>query len=123
MGSAGQSTILLYEVSANWKAMDKGKLNIIYSSPDWMLVQTFKSVLESYGIACEVKDEFPIGTRERIAITELWVVDHTRVQEARTILTQSAKTDPSGTASWKCNKCGELIEEQFDQCWLCGKPW
>ena len=103
--------------------MAKGKSNIIYSSPDWMLVQTFKSILESYGIACAVKDEFPIGTRERIAITELWVLDHARAEEARTILAQSENMEQTGAGSWKCRKCGEVIAEQFDQCWQCGKPW
>ncbi len=103
--------------------MAKGKSNIIYSSPDWMLVQTFKSILESYGIACGVKDEFPIGTRERIAITELWVLDHTRAEEARNILAQPERTDQPGAASWKCRKCEEVIEGQFDQCWQCGKRW
>ena len=88
-----------------------------------MLVQTFKSVLESYGIACEVKDELPVGTRERIAITELWVLDHARVEEAKNILAQSEKADQPTAESWKCKKCGEMIEGQFDQCWQCGKPW
>ena len=88
-----------------------------------MLVQTFKSILESYGIACGVKDEFPIGTRERIAITELWVLDHTRAEEARNILAQPERTDQPGAASWKCRKCEEVIEGQFDQCWQCGKRW
>lgn len=23
---------------------------------------------------------------------------------------------------WKCSKCGELMEEQFDSCWKCQAP-
>jgi hypothetical protein len=23
---------------------------------------------------------------------------------------------------WKCNKCGETIEDQFDSCWKCTEP-
>jgi phage FluMu protein Com len=23
---------------------------------------------------------------------------------------------------WKCSKCGELLEEQFDSCWKCETP-
>ncbi len=84
-----------------------------------MLVQTFKTVLESYGIACEVKDEFPIATRESIAIMELWVLDDARADEARNILAQSEGKDQPSAASWTCRKCGELIEGQFDQCWHC----
>jgi len=92
----------------------------VYSSPDWMLVQTFKTVLESYGIACGVKDEFPIATRESIAIMELWVLDDARADEARNILSQSERSDHPSAATWKCRKCGEVIEGQFDQCWQCG---
>lgn len=77
----------------------------------------FKSVLESYGIPCEVKAEFPIGTRATIPITELWVLDESKVDEARSILAQK---DQQSADSWKCGKCGELIEAQFDQCWQCG---
>ncbi len=92
----------------------------VYTSPDWLLVQTFKTVLESYGIACEVKGEFPIGTRDRIAVTELWVLDGARADEAQDILAQAEKGDRQVPASWKCGKCGELIEGQFDRCWQCG---
>ena len=89
----------------------------VYGSPDWTLVHIFKSVLESYGIPCEVKAEFPIGTRATIPITELWVLDESKVDEARSILAQK---DQQSADSWKCGKCGELIEAQFDQCWQCG---
>ena len=92
----------------------------VYGSPDWTLVHIFKSVLESYGIPCEVKAEFPIGTRATIPITELWVLDESKVDEARSILAQSEKKDQQSADSWKCGKCGELIEAQFDQCWQCG---
>lgn len=92
----------------------------VYTSPDWLLVQTFKSVLDSYGIACEVKSEFPIGTRDRIAITELWVLDDARADEARNILAHAEQKGQPMHPSWKCGKCGELIEGQFDQCWQCG---
>ncbi len=92
----------------------------VYTSPDWLLVQTFKSVLESYGIACKVKGEYPIGTRERIAVTDLWVLDDARADEARNILAQADEKDQPIRPTWKCGKCGELLDGQFDQCWHCG---
>ncbi len=73
------------------------------------MVQTLKSVLERYGIACEVKGEFPVGTRDRIAVTDLWVLDDARAEETRNILAQ-AGNDQASHPSWKCGKCGELLE-------------
>lgn len=60
----------------------------IYTSQDWGLVNTFKSLLETYGIRCEVKGGAPIGFEQQACFTELWVFDDSKVQEAQNILSQ-----------------------------------
>jgi len=80
----------------------------VYSSPDWMLVDTYRRILESYGIGSDAR------------ITGLWVVDDAKADRARSIIAQVEKRGPGSVAHWRCGKCGELIEG--DQCWQCGSP-
>ena len=96
----------------------------VYTSSDWALVQTMKTVLESYGIACKVLGEFRTSAAGELPPAEcwpeLWVLDDKRADEALKILAQSEQAGQQDRGSWTCGKCGELIEGQFDQCWQCG---
>ncbi len=53
----------------------------VYSSPDWMLVDTYRSILESYGIGSDAR------------ITGLWVLNDAKADQARSII-----LSPSATA-------------------------
>ncbi len=96
----------------------------VYTSQDWMAVQMFKSVLESYGIACKVTGEFRASAAGELPPAqcwpELWVIDHARADEALKILARAETKDQSSQPTWTCGKCDEMIESQFDQCWKCG---
>ena len=98
----------------------------VYSSPDWMMVQTFKSVLDSYGIACEVQGEYRGSAMGQIPPTEcwseLWVLDEGRVDEARRILARAEEAPLYERPPTTCSRCGERIEGPFDRCWQCGTP-
>jgi len=92
----------------------------IQSSLNSTEIHNLKNVLESYGIACEVRGEFRRSAMGEIPITdsfvELWVIDDDQEEAARRILAD-AQTTPVGL--WTCSSCGEAVEEQFDQCWNC----
>ncbi len=96
----------------------------VYSSPDWIMVQTFKSVLDSYGIPCEVQGEYRSSAMGEVppteCWTELWVLDDRRVEEARTILAHPEHEPLHEQPSTICGRCGERIEVPFDRCWKCG---
>lgn len=96
----------------------------VYSSADWMMVQTFKSVLDSYGIPCEVRGEFRSSVMGEVppteCWTELWVLDEERVEEARAVLARAEQEPLQERPSTTCGRCGELIEGPFDRCWKCG---
>ncbi len=106
----------------------------VYSSPDPLLANTLKSVLDSCGIACEVKERLseahdgtlvlglkvPTLIMGKVPMAELWVLDDAMAEVARNIIAQADKMDQPIQPAWTCDNCGELIEEQFDQCWQCG---
>lgn len=92
----------------------------VYRSPDRTLVDTFRRVLESYGIAADARGEWPVGVRGTIPITGLWVLDDAKADRARNIIGQAEKKGPHGAPRWKCGTCGELSEGPFSDCWHCG---
>ncbi len=93
----------------------------IYSSPNRTLVDTFRRVLASYGIAADARGELPVGVKGTIPITGLWVLDDTKTHQARNIIAQAEKKGPRSALRWKCGRCGEFIDGPFSHCWHCGK--
>ncbi len=94
----------------------------VYSSPDWMLVDTYRRILESYGIGSDAGSQLPSRVRRGPRITGLWVLDDAKADRARSIIAQTEKRGPGSAAHWRCGKCGELTEWPYDQCWKCGRP-
>ena len=92
----------------------------VYNSADWMVVDTFRRVLESYGIASDARRESASGTRGKKATTGLWVLDDAKADRARNIIAQAEKRGPRSATRWHCGKCRELNEVLYGQCWHCG---
>jgi hypothetical protein len=94
----------------------------IYSSPNSLMVDHFKAVLEAEGIACVIKGRLLSSAAGELPPTEtwtqLWVVDDGLAQEATAIIERTSGTDAS--PAWQCRSCGESIGGQFDSCWKCG---
>ncbi len=94
----------------------------VYSSPDSMLVDTYRRILESYGIGSDAGSQLPSRVRKGPRLTGLWVLDDTKAERARSIIAQAEKRGPRSAARcWRCGKCGELTEGHY-HCWKCGGP-
>lgn len=82
----------------------------------------FKSLLESEGIICFIKNEYPPAAGELppiSAMSELWVADNNQYDKAMKLI-QENSLPPQPSVSWKCSRCGEQLEGQFTTCWHCG---
>lgn len=97
-----------------------GKMTRVYSSRNWVLVDTFRRVLESYGIASDTRGESP-GPRGRGQNAGLWVLDDAKADRAINIIAQAEKKSPRSAVRWRCGMCAVMIEGQFNNCWQCGK--
>jgi hypothetical protein len=85
--------------------------------------------LANEGITAEVAGEELFQTRGGAPITPdtlptVWVINDDDETRAKDLLA-SRSIEPSGSpalaaASWRCPKCGELIEPEFTACWNCG---
>lgn len=82
----------------------------------------FKSILESEGIICFIKNEYPPAAGELpplAAMPELWIMDNNQYDKAMQLIQENSLSSQSAT-SWQCPRCGEQLEGQFTTCWHCG---
>ncbi len=82
----------------------------VYRSSNRMLVDTYRMILESYGVGSDAR------------ITGLWVLNDAKADQARSIIGQAEKRGPGSVAHWRCGKCREFTKGPYDQCWKCGRP-
>jgi hypothetical protein len=87
-----------------------------------------KGLLGGANIEAEVRGEFLYGVRGEVPITEdtcpsVWVTDDSEYDRARELVStfsEGAPPLPGGAGTWDCS-CGEENENQFTECWSCGK--
>jgi hypothetical protein len=98
-------------------------VKLLYSSPNAMLVNHVRNLLEAAGIEARMKNEFLGGGAGELPPTEawpeLWVADEDYPGARRIVdeLEQDVALPP-----WRCANCGEEVEGQFSVCWNCGAP-
>ena len=81
-----------------------------------------KSILESEGIICFIKNEYPPAAGELPPVSarpELWVMDNQYYEKAMQLI-QANSLPLTPSKPWKCPRCGEQLEGQFTTCWNCG---
>ena len=51
----------------------------------------------------------------------VWIVEGSDLERATRFVEEFSRRSPEqeSAATWRCDKCGEHIEEQFDACWKC----
>jgi hypothetical protein len=99
----------------------------VYVAKNPVNANLLKGVLENMDIQAIVQGEFLWGIRGEIPVTpetspSVWVVDDNDYERAIEIINnfQAEEKNDDLIIEWKCNKCGELNEGQFSECWQCG---
>ena len=92
------------------------------SSESLVTIHHWKNILESEGIACELRNEHLGSVMGEVPFVEvwpqLWIVNDLDFDRAEQLLSADAQTE-SPTETWKCRHCGEQNEGQFAACWNC----
>ncbi len=95
------------------------------SSDSLVTIHHWKNLLESEGIACELRNEHLGSVMGEVPFVEvwpqLWVVNDLDFDRARQLLSDAAMSE-SPDEAWTCRHCGESNEGQFAACWNCTKP-
>jgi Putative prokaryotic signal transducing protein len=93
------------------------------SSDSLITIRHYRNILDSEGIACEIRNEFLGSIAGEIPYVEtwpeLWVLRDLDFDRAKQLL-DAAITDESPQAAWTCRTCDEVNEGQFAACWNCG---
>ena len=96
----------------------------VYTGPVLANIAILKDVLESYGLACEVRREYLGGAAGELppieTWPELWVPDGSQVQQARQLVQEALEPPETTERNWTCPECREDVESQFSACWNCG---
>lgn len=81
-----------------------------------------RNLLESAGIAVELKNDRLWSALGEIPVIEawpqVWVDDPRDADRARSVLRDLDRGSTS--PAWTCTACGEWLEGQFTACWHCG---
>ena len=95
------------------------------SADSLVTISHYRNLLESEGIACQIRNQHLSPLAGEIPFVEvwpeLWVVNDLDFNRARELI-DAAVSDESPQAPWRCRHCGEENEGQFGACWNCGKP-
>jgi len=95
------------------------------SSESLVTIHHWKNMLESEGIACELRNEHLGSVMGEVPFIEvwpqLWIVNDLDYDRAKHLLSADAEQE-SQTTPWTCRHCGETNEGQFAACWNCTKP-
>jgi len=95
----------------------------VYSSPNPLMVDHLKNVLEADGIPCLVQNRYSSAAVGELPPTEcwpeLWVLDDNDAGRGGAIV-REALSAPAPVGHWLCAACGERIEAPFTCCWKCG---
>lgn len=88
-------------------------------------INHWKNILESEGIACELRNEHLGSVMGEVPFVEvwpqLWVVNDLEFDRAKQLLSADAMEE-SPSDPWTCKQCGEQNEGQFAACWNCSQP-
>ena len=96
-------------------------LKRVYRAASLLQVAHARNVLITAGIECELRNQYLAGALGDLPMMETWpqlYVDDDDETLALRALARAAAA-PAGTM-WTCSGCGEQLEPQFTQCWLCG---
>ena len=84
-----------------------------------------RGFLASHGIAAEVRGEYLTSGWGELPtdVCSVWVANDSQFEEAETLLRAFLKGSYArqfGGEAWTCERCGEMLEGQFTECWNCG---
>jgi Putative prokaryotic signal transducing protein len=101
------------------------RMRLVFEHIDFTVVGHMKSLLDSEGIPCEIRNAGAAGLAGEVPYTqvypELWVLeklDEPRAREIIRIYRDKDASAPKGP-DWTCKKCGESVDGIYAECWNC----
>ncbi len=101
-------------------------MRLVFENIDFTIVGHMKSLLDSEGIPCEIRNAGASGLAGEVPYTqvypELWILDNLDEPRAREIIRNYRETDAAAPKppDWTCPSCGESVDGVYAECWNCG---
>ena len=96
----------------------------VFTADNLVTVAHYRNVLESHGIATEIRNQNLGGVLGEVPFTEVWPQLWVKPLDAQRALEliEAARTEPVEGEPWRCASCNADNEAQFAACWQCGQP-
>jgi hypothetical protein len=94
----------------------------VYSAASLIEATHYANVLESHGIPAQLRNTSLGGAVGELPFVETWPqvwVPDEQEMHAKRVLQSMLTAGASVAPAWRCDRCGELIEGQFEECWRC----
>lgn len=96
----------------------------VFSPRERPIANMLKERMAGEGIVCLVRNDELSAALGEIPFVEcypeLWLVDDEAYPRAQCLLNQWLNSIGQTLEGWCCNRCGEVLEGQFERCWQCG---
>ena len=97
----------------------------VFVARDLTEAHLIRGLLESHGVSVTVRGEDLQGLNGEVpfpyACPSVWILDDGLEAKARRIIKEHGCGLQVETGRyWRCERCGEELEEQFTTCWACG---
>jgi len=95
----------------------------LYQARDTLEATLLRDYLGTRHIPAVIHGEYLTGGAGELSalqFPEIWVEDED-LARARALLDEFLQ-QPADKGVWRCSRCDEVIEGQFDICWNCGTP-
>ena len=93
----------------------------LVTAPNLALATLWADMLTQAGLDATVQRAYASSIAGEVppdqTLPEVWVMDDSRLEAARTLLTQ-LRHPPH--RQWVCRGCLECVDGPFEQCWNCG---
>jgi hypothetical protein len=97
----------------------------LLSSTDTVFLEYLRRLLDARGIGAYIRNPTNSGLAAGevspvVAQPELWVVPEDFSAAERVLRETREAFRARGGSAWRCPRCGEELEPQFEVCWRCG---
>lgn len=101
---------------------DRGAKVCVYMAANAIEGNLIRGLLESDGIAVELRGEHLVAYPgvPRVSETRVYVASHQ--QQAARVLIEAYERRNAEQRQWRCEGCGESNTAAFEICWQCRSP-
>ena len=98
----------------------------VFRNQDYTIVALIQGVLESEGIATQLRNQNLATMTTSIPIPDMFpnlrVFHDADAERARQIIHEYFSTPSEDLPSWNCPTCGQGNDGNFAECWSCQSP-